>query len=388
MTFTALLAALFLAGTCFAHAGSMVLVARWRRRANELRAEQTFERVSLVRPICGLDDGIRQSLRDSFRLSYPAYELIFCAHSAVDAAVPFVKALIAESPHVSARVLIGDDPISPNPKLNNMVKSWRAVDTDWVVFCDDNVLLPRDYLERLLAARRADSGAVSTIHIGSAPRNLWAHLECAFLNGFQARWYLTTAAVGHGFVNGKTMLFSRHMLDAAGGIEALAAELAEDVALTKIVRGQGKDIAILPQPLEQPLGVRSADDVLGRQVRWARIRRLGYTAAFVPEFLAGGFFPALAAIYLGRCLGLSVPGTLFAEMVFWYGSELVFLQRSGWPWSAMTVPASILRDLTLPAIWLMAWRRGGNYAWRGKRVYGDCQPGAATYADVQRHGIE
>ena len=31
-------------------------------------------------------------------------------------------------------VLIGDDVIGANPKLNNMVKGWRAATYDWVVF--------------------------------------------------------------------------------------------------------------------------------------------------------------------------------------------------------------------------------------------------------------
>lgn len=369
MSLAAAIAALFLAGSCLVHAGSMFLVAIWRARARPVGVA-AHEPVSLVRTVCGLDGSIERSLRDGFALGYPSFELIFCAHAEADAAVPFVRSLIEANPAIRARLLIGDNPISRNPKLNNMVKSWDEAEHDCLVFCDDNVRLPRDYLERLLAARTRESGAVSTIYIGAEPGNPWAHLECAFLNGFEARWYMAVAATGNGFVNGKTMLVSRREIDAAGGIEALAAELAEDAALTKIVRRAGREIVILAMPLVQPLGVRTADDVLGRQVRWARLRRLSYLPTFVAEFLAGNVFPAIATILLAHDLGMSIAGALGAEMAFWYGTELLFLAWSRWPVSVFTLPASIVRDICLPVIWLLAWRRGGSYAWRGKRVYG------------------
>src|SRR5438034_10327355 len=63
--------------------------------------------VSLVRPVCGLENHIEQTLRSAFELDYPRYEIIFCAATANDAAVPLVKRLIAEHPHIPARLLVG-----------------------------------------------------------------------------------------------------------------------------------------------------------------------------------------------------------------------------------------------------------------------------------------
>jgi hypothetical protein len=42
--------------------------------------------------------------------------------------------------------------------------------------------------------------------LGLAVRNLWAELECSFLNTFEARWQYCAEAVGLGFAQGKTML--------------------------------------------------------------------------------------------------------------------------------------------------------------------------------------
>ena len=97
--------------------------------------------------------------RSAFDLDYPRYEIIFCAAAANDSALPLVRRLIADHPHVPARLLIGNDAISENPKLNNVCKGWSAAAYDRIVMADSNVLMPRDYIERLLAAWRADTGA-------------------------------------------------------------------------------------------------------------------------------------------------------------------------------------------------------------------------------------
>jgi hypothetical protein len=195
--------------------------------------------VSLVRPICGLENHIEDTLRSAFHLDYPRYEIIFCAAAANDSALPLVHRLIAEHPHVPARLLIGNEAISENPKLNNVCKGWRAAVHDRIVMADSNVLMPPDYIERLLAVWRPDTGVVSSPPVGGRPDGFWAELECAFLNTYQVRWQYAAAAVGFGFAQGKSMLYRRSQIEAAGGIRLLASEPAEDAATTKLVRAAG-----------------------------------------------------------------------------------------------------------------------------------------------------
>src|SRR4030088_211444 len=229
--------------------------------------------VSLVRPICGLENHIEDTLRSAFHLDYPRYEIIFCAAAANDSALPLVRRLIADHPHVPARLLIGNEAISENPKLNNVCKGWRAAAYDRIVMADSNVLMPRDYIERLLAVWRTDTGLVSSPPVGCRPDGFWAELECAFLNTHQVRWQYAAAAVGFGFAQGKSMLYRRGQIEAAGGIRLLASEPAEDAATTKLMRAAGLRIHLVDAPFEQPLGYRSAAEVWARQLRWARLRQ-------------------------------------------------------------------------------------------------------------------
>ena len=106
----------------------------------------------------------------------------------------------------------------------------------------------------MLAAFRDDTALVISMPIGSRPEGFWANVECAVLNTFQARWQYGAEAIGIGFAQGKNMMWRREVLDRAGGIRALAAEIAEDAASTKIIRAQGLKVRLVDMPFEQPLG--------------------------------------------------------------------------------------------------------------------------------------
>ncbi len=136
--------------------------------------------------------------------------------------------------------------------------------------------MPRDYVQHLMAAWRPDTGLVCSTPIGSRPDGFWAEVECAFLNTLQARWQYAGEALGLGFAQGKSMLWNKPMLDANGGIQALAAEIAEDAAATKLVNGLGLRVNLVASPFEQPLGRRTLGEIWSRQARWARLRRVTF----------------------------------------------------------------------------------------------------------------
>ena len=184
---------------------------------------------------------------------------------------------------------------------------------------DSNVLMPRDYLQRLLAGWRADTGLLCAPPIGCMPNGFWAEVECAFLNTYQARWQYAADTVGLGFAQGKTMLWRRADLERAGGIRALGAEIAEDAAATKVVRRAGKRVRLVDRAFGQPLGVRSAAQIWSRQVRWAKLRRATFPVFFLPEVLSGACAPLLAAVYAAEAMDVSGVGVVAALGAVWYG---------------------------------------------------------------------
>ena len=341
------------------------------RRCRASHVDQEFppdgRPVSIVRPVRGLDQYDKVTLGSSFSLDYPDYELIFCCADANDQAVPAIRKLMQANPSIKARLLIGDEGGTANPKLNNLIKGWHAAHHDWIVIADSNVLMPTDYLTRLLIGWRPNTGIVCSPAIGSKPEGFWAELECAFLNTYQARWQYAADSVGLGFAQGKTMLWRRADLEAAGGIVALGNEAAEDAAATKLVRVQNLRVRLVDRPFEQPLGSRSAMQVWDRQLRWAKLRRAAFPGFFVPELLTGILVPLTAVAFAADSLGLDKVVLMGCFCVVWYGAEATLATAAGWRCAWWSPLAWMARDVVLPFLWLGAWL-GNSFTWRGNQM--------------------
>ncbi|WP_159730111.1 ceramide glucosyltransferase [Methylosinus sp. Ce-a6] len=323
--------------------------------------------VSIVRPLRGLETFSEETLGSSFALDYPSYEILFCVQCANDPVIPLVERLMAAHPHIPARLLIGDDYVSVNPKLNNCVKGWDAARHAWVVLADSNALLPPDYIQTMLAAFRDDTALSISMPIGSRPKGFWAEVECAFLNTFQARWQYGAEAVGIGFAQGKNMMWRREVLERAGGIRALGAEIAEDAASTKIIRAQKMKVRLVDMPFEQPLGHRSAREVYSRHVRWARLRRVTFPVYFAPEFMNGSFMPVVTGAYAAHLLDANVAlvgGGILATL---YGAELLLARIAGWRVSRLSPLALLTRDILLPVMFVDACLFD-DFVWHGNAM--------------------
>ncbi|AOZ69219.1 ceramide glucosyltransferase [Rhodobacter xanthinilyticus] len=333
------------------------------RRPAPAPAPEALPFISLIRPVCGLDPFDAETLGSSFGLDYPDYEVIFCVADPADPVVPLVRALIAAHPGQRAQLLIGETPISANPKLNNLQKAIPAARGAYLAMTDSNLLLPRDYLRALMAAWGPATGLVSGPPVGVRAENFWGAVECAFLNGNQARWQLAADAVGLGFAQGKTLFWRRDILAAGGGLAGLGRNMAEDVAATKMVREQGLRVRLPRQLFAQPIGARAARAVWDRQLRWSKVRRDGFVGLFAAEILQGPWLAAAALI--GLVAAGAAPGAaLVALPVAWYGAELGLARLAGWPAGPRDLAAAVVRDLWLPALWAVTWRTR-DFTWRG-----------------------
>jgi ceramide glucosyltransferase len=355
-----LMAAVLALGMLGLHLATCLLVVRRRIRPPAPRPP-VAPRITLLRPVRGVDAFDAETLASGFAVDYPALEHVFCVADEADPAAALVRGLIAAHPGADARLLVGDDRIGTNPKLNNLAKGWDAATGNLVVMADANLLLPPDYLWRLLAVRGPDVGLVSCPPIGTRAEGVWGALECAFLNSNQARLQLAADALGLGFAQGKTMLWDRAFLNAHGGLAPLGARLAEDVAATQLVRAAGLRVALPVQPFEQPVGRRSLAHVWDRQLRWSKVRREGFPALFLLEPLNGAALPVLAVALAGG------PLAALALALVWYGAETALARREGWIARAWEPALFPLRDLMLWALWL-ASLRNTRFEWRGNTL--------------------
>ena len=366
MTIGYLSAAIAFALVAFNLVAMALAVARWRRKPGS-RDFLVQAPVSLLVPLRGIEAYSEETIAATFALDWPDYEVIFCVQSLADPIVGLVEAALARHPHFDARLLVGNDAISANPKLNNCAKGWRIARHDWIIMADSNVLMPRDYIQRLMKNVTPATSLVVSMPWGTRPRSFMAEVECALLNTHQARWQFAAAAMGRPFAQGKNMMWRRKVLDAAGGLAALGSEAAEDAAATRLLRETGGQIVLVDMPFEQPLARRSAHEVWARHTRWARLRRATFPFYFMPEVLTGAFPPAgLAAL---SAYGLGANPYLAAGLVglALYGPELALAAWSGMAVRWSTLPAMVTRDLMLPAMYVDAWLFDG-FTWHGQSM--------------------
>ena len=166
------------------------------------------------------------------------------------------------------------------------------------------------------------------------------------------------------------MLWRRSDLEAAGGILALAREPAKDAAATKVVRGLGLKVRLADGAFVQPLGVRSAAQVWGRQVRWARLRRATFPGFFALEVLSGLAAPLACFVFAAWALEMEsfdVAAVVAAYVGVWVAAEAWLVATVGWHWSWRSPLLWLLREALLPVLLIQAWL-GKSLSWRGNAM--------------------
>ena len=89
-------AAIGLAIAGASHVASIALAMRRTARSRRRLGPRPPAGVSILRPVCGLEHRIEETLAASFRIDHPSYEVI-CVAAADDPVVPLVQRLIANT---------------------------------------------------------------------------------------------------------------------------------------------------------------------------------------------------------------------------------------------------------------------------------------------------
>jgi len=292
------------------------------------------------------------------------YELIFCVADEADPVIAEIRSTIAAHPQVPARILVGDDRISANPKLNNCVKGWQAARHDWIVLAESNVSMPPDYVQHLMAARRGNTGLVCSAPLGSRRTASGGSGMCLLYTSGA----LAICGEGRGSASRKAR--------ACCGTKPCSTRRAASprgrrrIAWTRrrpAGRAAGLKVHMVASPFEQPLGRRSIRQMWSRQVRWARLRRVTFPGYFAPEILLGAVPPLVLGLTAATMEGASLAVAAAFVLTAVYLPELLLARAKNWHFSLLSLPAMMVRDLIMPVVWLRSWL-GGPFEWRGNTM--------------------
>ncbi len=365
--------------------GFVLLLVQLGSAMRHMRARQlvpvTQPPISILKPLCGVDDDLAANLEGFASLEYPDYEVLLGVRDTRDAAYPVARALARRFPG-RVRVVVQRGTPGMNPKVNQLCTLARAAHHDLLVVSDSNVRVRPDYL-REIAAWFDDPrvGAVTHPIAGVGEQRLGAAMDNMYMTGNIATGMIAAKRVGgRPLVVGKSMAMRRVDIDALGGFAAAADVLAEDYYFGSRVQSLlGKTVAVAHRPVYNVTQQRSVRDFVARYQRWSVMHRQAIgVPLYAGELLLNPLALYAAALLLapsGPALTLIGPACALKMAIDAGATRLMCSKRP----LARHVAAVPLKDALIAYAWLHGLC-ARTIDWRGNRLR--VGPGTVIIAPV------
>jgi ceramide glucosyltransferase len=343
----------------------VLLVVRFRRSSRlELRPQVTQpERplISILKPVCGLDDELEENLVSFTSLRGIRYEVVVSAEEWSDPALEVVRRVMRAHPEAPFRVVVdGGSPFGVvNRKVERLIAAAREASGEIFFISDSNARVEPDDLARTLEAfEHPRVGCVSNVFTGAGARSFGATIESLHLLSFVAAGAVLASAANVPCVVGKSMAITRAAHDAIGGFARFRRVLAEDQAIGLAMKEAGFEVVLSPVVVRNVVVRRSVRRAVDRQIRWNKIRYSFSHLLYTAELLLN---PLVFACVSGE--PLVVAAVLLAR-----SAQLVALNQSleaRLTWRQLA--AFPLLDLLMVYAWCVPFF-SNSVTWRGYRA--------------------
>lgn len=326
--------------------------------------------ISVLKPVHGLDREAYENFASFCRQDYPEFEILFCAGSADDPAVPVIEKLIRDfaprSPRLSLRLLIGSEPVGASDKVNKLCRMAREARHEILLVSDSDVRAAPELL-RAVAAPFADAavGGVTCLYRGITDGSLAADIEALGNSADFAPSVIVASLLGDlNFMLGAVMVTAKARLAEIGGFEALADYFCDDYELGNRIAARGHRVMLSQLPVAIVYPQQTWRDAFRHQLRWNLSIRYSRPWGHVGLIFAQSLFCTVAAIFaLHSWLGM-----LFAAAYLLLRGELALYVAD-----AMGDPLARRRQWLIPvrdALGFIVWLASffpQRIHWRGRR---------------------
>lgn len=277
---TTILAALMMGSLVYC---ILIMIASWRYLSVKLITTGNTPLVSILKPLCGEDEGLEENLRSFLEQDYPAYEVLFAVHRADDPAIAVVEKLQSEyTGRIDIRLIVtGESPV-PNAKAHSLKQLVREARYDLLVMSDSDVRVTPGFLNQLAKELQDQSvGVITCPYRAVAGRSIWSRLEAIGMNTeFLGGVLVARMIEGMNFTLGCAVAVRRNVLDSMGGFAYLQDYLAEDFVMGNRAAQLGHQVLFSSYVIEHRIGSQSMEQNLGHRLRWARSTRRSRPAGY------------------------------------------------------------------------------------------------------------
>ncbi|MBU8899120.1 glycosyl transferase [Corallococcus sp. H22C18031201] len=367
-----LASSLLLAAACVGLSALVIqyaLVLRHRREPPARPARASRPGISILKPLCGVDDDLEANLAQFAALDYPDYEVVLGIKDVRDPAWDVAGEAVARWPQRFRRVQQVGEP-GLNPKVNQLVTLAAAARHDLWVISDSNTRVAPGYLDEIAAAFEDPSvGCVTHPVAGLGEETFGSLLDNLYLTSSAAAGMIAAKRfAGQDIVVGKSMALRREDVEALGGFFSVKDVLAEDFVIGLwVTRKLGRRVVVARAPVFNVSLRKSVEAFFQRYLRWSVIHR---TAVSLGTYLAQSLLNPAPWALLGALLAPSRFTAAAAALVV-VGKVLVDLAalralRPG-PVPLSAAGAVLVKDALLFAAWCHGlFCRTVN--WRGTKL--------------------
>ena len=324
--------------------------------------------VSILKPLCGLDNNTYENLASFCRQDYPDYQVIFGVQDPLDPVVAVVKQIIHDFPAVKTCLVISDRTIGTNLKISNLANAQTEAIHPILLISDSDIHVGSDYLMTVVQPLCDPTVGVVTCMYRSVVQGWVADFEALGISTELAPTTLVSRKLaGMNFGIGATIVIRNSVLEAIGGFESVANYLHDDFHLGRMPSDAGYQVVLSHYVVDHQLDTQGFVELIQHQTRWNRGIRVCQPWGYVGQIFTFGTVASLLGLF-----------TLQASQLGWLMLGVTWLFRLALAWM---VGVKVLNDPVVKKLfWLVPlsdllrfvlWCYGlvGNRVeWRGRTL--------------------
>jgi ceramide glucosyltransferase len=343
-----------------------------------------WPRVSILKPVKGLDPAARAGFVSFIEQDYPDFEVIFAVEGQDDPVLPMIRELQQSYPNHEIKLVDSSPRTVEMGKANNVMAAQRVATGQVYVSADSDVIAGKDDLRRLVRALYSQPSGKPVAAAGAIPvyrdmQDFGAHLMGSYYSPFMILYYSMKEFFGvRDVFPGTYYAIKPEILAQVGGFGRVADNIADDSTMGKYLFAAGYQSIITKVHANIPEPKKSFLEFWAHQHRWHLTYRT--TISLLEYFILPLMHPFLAALSLPFLLpfaGISAGVGWLILIVYmslrWVGVgiiNLIYFQEPAMWRSMWYLP---LTEILLLGTWIRALIQTTT-SWRG-RVYRVSQGG-------------
>jgi ceramide glucosyltransferase len=330
-------------------------------------------RVSIIKPVKGLDQGMFENLASFCEFNYANdYEILFCVEDRDDPAIPVIESVMASFPDRATKLVFSEAHPAWMGKATNLIYGVQSSKYDVLVFSDTDTRAPQQFLSHLVQPLgNPDTGMVYACPAYQGARDLGAALMAQSVNsGILYHAGMSVLGDFSGAI-GTTMAVRRETLSEIGGLETLASQITTDTPLGRAITARGYRLHLADIAIPVILEHYSMLDWWRHNLRWNVIVRhyIPFSYALIP-LLGWGVAHSLLYVLLSAATrhhmplsGILLLAVILTKIVSTLAVNSTFAhEKSTWRYVWFTPLHELLGGL----LWVRAYLTN-VVVWRGLR---------------------